>query len=221
MRYYGPFQTTERINNVSFRLRLPDTWKIHNAFHVSLLKSFRGDVPDDGEPDEQPEVEENEEILVPEQILAHKDTKTKGVIEGDYNVFKRGAAPDAVFSTAVTALQPEDAMNTNRVKCVVNKKGYAIYFSRGLIPFNKSSQVNPDFPYLLHLGIQCYDAKFLDTYARLPSSPLQLEEDLEQLKVLENGYKMKVIKVDHEAHGVDSPEDISKIEALMKERNLG
>ncbi|MCO5607277.1 hypothetical protein L7F22_061470 [Adiantum nelumboides] len=78
MRYYGPFQITERINDVSFRLRLPDTWKIHNAFHVSLLnhnafhvsllKPFRGDVPDDGEPDEQPEVEENEEILVPEQI---------------------------------------------------------------------------------------------------------------------------------------------------------
>ncbi|KAI5077962.1 hypothetical protein GOP47_0007786 [Adiantum capillus-veneris] len=130
------------------------------------------------------------------------------------------AAPDAVFSTAVTALQPEDAMNPNRVKCVVNTKGYAIYFSRGLIPFNKSSQVNPDFPYLLHLGIQCYDAKFLDTYVCLPSSPLQLEEDLEQLKVLENGYKMKVIKVDHEAHGVDSPEDVSKIEAVMKERNL-
>ncbi|MCO5558612.1 hypothetical protein L7F22_012198 [Adiantum nelumboides] len=78
MRYYGPFQITERINDVSFRLRLPDTWKIHNAFHVSLLKPFRGDVPDDGEPDEQPEVEENEEILVPEQIMAHKDTKTKG-----------------------------------------------------------------------------------------------------------------------------------------------
>ncbi|MCO5605566.1 hypothetical protein L7F22_059749 [Adiantum nelumboides] len=71
MRYYGPFQITERINDVSFRLRLPGTWKIHNAFHVSLLKPFRGDVPD-----EQPEVEENEEILVPEQILAHKDTKT-------------------------------------------------------------------------------------------------------------------------------------------------
>ncbi|MCO5582132.1 hypothetical protein L7F22_036022 [Adiantum nelumboides] len=72
MRYYGPFQITERINDVSFRLRLHDTWKIHNAFHVSLLKPFRGEVPD-----EQPEVEENEEILVPEQILAHKDTKTK------------------------------------------------------------------------------------------------------------------------------------------------
>ncbi|MCO5588554.1 hypothetical protein L7F22_042511 [Adiantum nelumboides] len=48
MRYYGPFQITERINDVSFRLRLPDTWRIHNAFHVSLLKPFRGDVPDEG-----------------------------------------------------------------------------------------------------------------------------------------------------------------------------
>ncbi|MCO5581091.1 hypothetical protein L7F22_034967 [Adiantum nelumboides] len=75
MRYYGAFQITERINGVSFR-RLLDIWKI-NAFHVSLLKPFKGDVPNDGELDEQPEVEENEEILVPEQILAHKDTKTK------------------------------------------------------------------------------------------------------------------------------------------------
>ncbi|MCO5561311.1 hypothetical protein L7F22_014932 [Adiantum nelumboides] len=75
MRYYGPFQITERIHDVSFRLRLPETWKVHNAFHVSLLKPFKGDVPDDGEPDEQPEVEENEKILVSEQILAHKNMK--------------------------------------------------------------------------------------------------------------------------------------------------
>ncbi|MCO5551802.1 hypothetical protein L7F22_005304 [Adiantum nelumboides] len=65
-------EITERINDVSFRLRQPDTWKIHNAFHVSRLKPFKGDVPD-----EQPEVEENEEILIPEQILAHKDAKNK------------------------------------------------------------------------------------------------------------------------------------------------
>ncbi|MCO5589224.1 hypothetical protein L7F22_043190 [Adiantum nelumboides] len=74
LRYYGPFQITEQINDISFRLRLPDTWKIHNVFHVNLWKTF-GDVPDDGEPDEQPEVEANEEILVPEQVLAHKVTK--------------------------------------------------------------------------------------------------------------------------------------------------
>ncbi|MCO5577678.1 hypothetical protein L7F22_031509 [Adiantum nelumboides] len=82
------FEITERINDVSFRLRLPDTWKIHNAFHVSLLKPFRGDVPDDGELDEQPEVEENEEILVPEQILTHKDTKTKESFNASVCVIK-------------------------------------------------------------------------------------------------------------------------------------
>ncbi|CAI0378552.1 unnamed protein product [Linum tenue] len=65
-----------------------------------------------------------------------------------------------------------------------------------------------------------YDTKFLKLYPELPPTPLQLEEDLEQLKVLENGYKMKVIKVDHEAHGVDAPEDVEKIEALMREHNL-
>ncbi|KAI4322931.1 hypothetical protein L6164_022579 [Bauhinia variegata] len=130
------------------------------------------------------------------------------------------AAPDAVFSTAVTSLKPEDADDPNRVKCVVDNNGYAIYFSRGLIPFNKSGKVNPQFPYLLHLGIQSYDTKFLKIYPDLQPTPLQLEEDLEQLKVLENGYKMKVIKVDHEAHGVDTPEDVEKIESLMLERNL-
>ncbi|XAR56550.1 3-deoxy-manno-octulosonate cytidylyltransferase [Bertholletia excelsa] len=130
------------------------------------------------------------------------------------------AAPDAVFSTAVTSLKPEDAFDTNRVKCIVDNRGYAIYFSRGLIPFNKSGKVNPMFPYMLHLGIQSYDTKFLRLYPDLPPTPLQLEEDLEQLKVLENGYKMKVIKVDHEAHGVDAAEDVEKIECLMHERNL-
>lgn len=129
-------------------------------------------------------------------------------------------APDAVFSTAVTSLKLEDAFDPNRVKCVVDNSGYAIYFSRGLIPFNKSGKANPQFPYMLHLGIQSYDTRFLKIYPQLEPTPLQLEEDLEQLKVLENGYKMKVIKVDHEAHGVDAPEDVEKIESLMRERNL-
>ncbi|MCO5572805.1 hypothetical protein L7F22_026564 [Adiantum nelumboides] len=110
MRYYGSFQITERINDVSFRLRLPDTWKIHNAFHVSLLKPFRGDVVDDGEPDEQPEVEENEEILVPEQILAHKDTKTKGKVRRRFLVkFKNYPALDAKW------MEEEDLADTPQI----------------------------------------------------------------------------------------------------------
>ncbi|MCO5577860.1 hypothetical protein L7F22_031695 [Adiantum nelumboides] len=111
MQYYGPFQITERINDVSFRLRLPDTWKIHNAFHVSLLKPFRGDVPDDGKPNEQPEVEENEEILIPEQILAHKDTKTKGKVRRKFLVkFKNYPALDAKW------MEEEDLADTPQIE---------------------------------------------------------------------------------------------------------
>ncbi|XVF18856.1 hypothetical protein REPUB_Repub11eG0059100 [Reevesia pubescens] len=92
------------------------------------------------------------------------------------------AAPDAVFSTTVTSLNPEDAFDPNIVKCVLDNRGYAIYFSSGLIPFNKSAKVNPQFPYLLHLGIQSYDSEFLKVYPKLQPTPLQLEEDLEHLK---------------------------------------
>ncbi|MCO5558852.1 hypothetical protein L7F22_012441 [Adiantum nelumboides] len=110
MRYYGPFHITEQINDVSFQLKLPDTWKIHNAFHVSLLKPFKGDVPDDGEPNEQPEVEENKEILVPEQILAHKDTKNKGKVRRRFLVkFKNYPALDAKW------MEEEDLADTPQI----------------------------------------------------------------------------------------------------------
>ncbi|MCO5582971.1 hypothetical protein L7F22_036876 [Adiantum nelumboides] len=100
----------ERINDVSFRLRLPDTWKIHNAFHVSLLKLSRDDVPNDGEPDEQLEVEENEEILVPEQIQAHKEMKTKGKVRRRFLVkFKNYPALDAKW------MEEEDLADTPQI----------------------------------------------------------------------------------------------------------
>ncbi|MCO5553049.1 hypothetical protein L7F22_006569 [Adiantum nelumboides] len=108
MRYYGPFQITEQINDISFRLRLPDTWKIHNVFHANLWKTF-GDVPNDEEPGEQPEVEENEEILVPEQVLAQKVTK-KGKARRQFLIkFKNFPAFDAKW------MEEEDLADTPQI----------------------------------------------------------------------------------------------------------
>ncbi|MCO5576908.1 hypothetical protein L7F22_030729 [Adiantum nelumboides] len=108
MRYYGPFQITEQINDISFRLRLPDTWKIHNVFDVNLWKTF-GDVPNDGEPGEQPEVEENEEILVPEQVLAQKVTKKRKARRQFLIKFKNFPAFDAKW------MEEEDLANTPQI----------------------------------------------------------------------------------------------------------
>ncbi|MCO5580662.1 hypothetical protein L7F22_034532 [Adiantum nelumboides] len=66
MRYYGPFQICDIISDVAYRLKLPESWKIHNAFHVSLLRPYVSDVPEDMPAEDQPEVEELDEILVPE-----------------------------------------------------------------------------------------------------------------------------------------------------------
>lgn len=129
-------------------------------------------------------------------------------------------APDAVYSTPCTPLASTDAPMLQRVKCVVDQNGYAIYFSRGMLPHNKKGVPDPKHPYLLHLGLQCYDREFLSKYPKMPPTPLQLQEDLEQLKVIENGYKIKVITVDHAAHGVDEPADVQSIEAIMKKNGL-
>ncbi|MCO5581671.1 hypothetical protein L7F22_035560 [Adiantum nelumboides] len=86
MRYYGPFQICDIINDVAYMLKLPESWKIHNAFHVNLLRPYVGDVPEDMTAEDQPEVEELDEILVPEQILAHKERKVKGKVARRYLV---------------------------------------------------------------------------------------------------------------------------------------
>ncbi|KAL4424588.1 hypothetical protein ABPG77_009172 [Micractinium sp. CCAP 211/92] len=135
-------------------------------------------------------------------------------------------APDAVYSTACTPLAHSEVPLRQRVKCITDQHGYAIYFSRGMVPHNKDGVVRSyptpwhEKPYLLHLGLQCYDRCFLREYCRLPPTPLQMMEDLEQLKVLENGYKIKVVVVDHSAHGVDMPEDVGSIEAIMRAHGL-
>lgn len=100
-RFYGPFQILESINDVSYRLVLPDTWKINNAFRVSLLRPLKGEPPIDPIQEEQPEVEETEEILVPEQILSHKDRVTRGKTTRSYLVkFKDYSPMDAQWMTS-------------------------------------------------------------------------------------------------------------------------
>lgn len=123
---------------------------------------------------------------------------------------------EAVVSTAVVKLEScEDAMSTSVVKCVMDQKGHAIYFSRSLIPGGKSGEWREDVTYYKHIGIYGYRTEFLKEYAELEPTPLQLSEDLEQLKILENGYKIAVAIVKSSAVGVDTPEDIKKIEKIL------
>jgi 3-deoxy-manno-octulosonate cytidylyltransferase (CMP-KDO synthetase) len=125
-------------------------------------------------------------------------------------------SPEAVMSTSVTPLSTEEeAFNYSVCKCVIDKNHHALYFSRALIPSGKTGKWQPNATYYKHMGIYGYRREFLLEYARLKPTPLQLTEDLEQLKVLEHGHKIKVIIVDTDSVGVDTPEDVKKIERLL------
>lgn len=127
----------------------------------------------------------------------------------------------APVATPITPLKTEqEAQSPSIVKCVVNLKGEALYFSRTLIPSNKKRLFLPSHTYWRHIGLYAFRASFLPLYTSLPPSPLQLIEDLEQLKILENGYSIQTIVVEESSFGVDIPEDIEKIKELLCKKNI-
>lgn len=124
--------------------------------------------------------------------------------------------PKAPMATAACPLPYHEKFeNPSIVKCVVDSSQNALYFSRALIPGGK---VKPK-QILCHMGVYAFRRTFLKKYGELAPTPLQLSEDLEQLKVLEHGYKIKTALVDHESLGVDTPEDIHKVETYLCKKN--
>lgn len=128
--------------------------------------------------------------------------------------------PQAVMSTAATPIRSNsDAENRNMSKCVMDLQGNALYFSRSLIPAGHQGGFRPTAPIYRHIGIYAFRRDFLLTYANLPPTPLQQAEDLEGLRALEHGYRIKVTCVEESPIGVDTPQDIRKVEELLCKQN--
>lgn len=120
--------------------------------------------------------------------------------------------PEAMMSTAVVLLTDiKKAKSTKIVKCIFNHQHRALYFSRSLIPFQKSNMAT----YYHHLGVYCYRSDFLLNYQTLAPSSLEKAEDLEQLRLLENGFVIKVAIVNEAGHAIDTPEDLSNLELYL------
>jgi 3-deoxy-manno-octulosonate cytidylyltransferase (CMP-KDO synthetase) len=129
------------------------------------------------------------------------------------------------MSTAATLIRnPDEYDNPNVVKVVVNSVGRALYFSRRTIPYLReaaSRSVNEQlaaFPFLKHLGIYGYRRNTLLRLVKFPVSPLEQAEKLEQLRALENGIPIAVVKVNYDSVGVDMPEDVAKVESILNDR---
>jgi 3-deoxy-manno-octulosonate cytidylyltransferase (CMP-KDO synthetase) len=134
-----------------------------------------------------------------------------------------GALEKNDMSTAATLIRnPEEYDNPNVVKVVVNTAGRALYFSRRTVPYLREaasrsvSEQLAAFPFLKHLGIYGYRRQTLLSLVRFPVSPLEAAEKLEQLRALENGIDIAVVRVDYDSVGVDVPADVLRVEKLLK-----
>jgi 3-deoxy-manno-octulosonate cytidylyltransferase (CMP-KDO synthetase) len=146
-------------------------------------------------------------------------------IQGDQPLFSQSAISDVVRPFAedkniqMTTLKyrirdEREIQNPNHVKVVTDGEGYAIYFSRSPIPFFREEK-SPT-TYYKHLGFYGFRMDFLVKYTQLPEGTLESAEKLEQLRALECGFKIKVVETELDSVEVDLPEDVKKVEKLIR-----
>lgn len=123
--------------------------------------------------------------------------------------------PEDPIITLAAPAGEEVRSDPNAVKVVLDRRGYALYFSRAPIPFPRRPGVAP---VLLHLGIYGYQRTALLRLAELEPTPLELSESLEQLRALEHGLAIRVLEAERGEGGVDTPEDLARIEARLARR---
>ena len=116
----------------------------------------------------------------------------------------------------------EAVENPNSPKIVTDNRGFALYFSRSVIPYIRGKERNEwfgEYPFLKHLGIYAYRREVLAEVTKLPQSSLEKAESLEQLRWLQNGYRIRVGLTNIETVGIDTPEDLARAEEFLKSRN--
>ncbi len=144
----------------------------------------------------------DEPLIKPESI----DAVIKNVQDDDM----------ADISTLIRVLKDEEEINNpNLVKCVIDKNGFALYFSRSKIPYERNLSIATFYG---HLGIYGYKRKALEAMTTLAQTPLEKTESLEQLRALENGMKIKTSVVDFVPVGIDTKEDLEKFRRIIEEK---
>lgn len=162
------------------------------------------------------------------EAIKDKDTDIIVNVQGD-EPFIRYDMIDMLFlemekggvdmATLCTPIKDDAEFNDpNTVKVVLDKKDFALYFSRSPIPYLRNNPHLFQKDYIFkHIGIYGYTKAFLEIYVTMEQGVLEYVESLEQLKVLENGYKIKVLKTEYDGFGIDTEDDLKRAERYLKE----
>ena len=165
------------------------------------------------------------------EVAAHIEGKVFVNVQGDEPLLDPAAVdaavaalqedpPAAIATVAVSIRTPADIMDPNVVKTVLDFDDNALYFSRAPIPWVRDSAHKIHARHLKHLGLYVFQRDALLEYPTLPQGELERLEQLEQLRWLENGWKIRVAEVEHDAVSVDVPEDVARVEKFLQERTV-
>ncbi len=158
------------------------------------------------------EVEPDETVI---NIQGDQPLMDEETVEAVLEALKNST--DSAMATAACPMTVREARDPNRVKVVVDRRGRAIYFSRSVIPFDRDGILDPGkMPYLRHLGIYAFRMDFLQRFVNMPVGRLEGIEKLEQLRVLENGYRIAVATVSKAPLDVDTLDDLERIRKIFK-----
>ena len=125
--------------------------------------------------------------------------------------------PQIPMSTLIyRIIRDEEITHPNAVKTVIDREGFALYFSRSTIPYYRNADGPTD--YFKHHGLYAYRNNFLQVFASLPQGVLERNEGLEQLRALENGFRIKTVLTEHDSIEVDTPEDLRRVCETLSER---
>lgn len=122
--------------------------------------------------------------------------------------------PELMMATLKTEMPESEYHNPSAVKVVTDLSGNALYFSRSLMPYGRNRHAN--YKVFKHIGIYAYRRDFLLKFSGLEPTPLEMAESLEQLRALEHGYKIKVLETKFTSVGVDTPEDLERVNKLIE-----
>jgi len=163
------------------------------------------------------------------EVAAHEQGNVFVNVQGDEPLLDPAAVdaavaslleePAAEISTVATPIKtPADIMDPNVVKVVLDFEDNALYFTRAPVPWVRDTASKVHVRHLKHLGLYVFQREALLEYATLPQGDLERVEQLEQLRWLENGWKIRVAEVEHDAVSVDVPEDVARVETLLQSK---
>lgn len=154
------------------------------------------------------------------EVCREKDFDIVVNVQGDEPFIEKSVLEQLLESFQDPAVQVASLMHPlnsaindpNIVKVVTDKASYALYFSRSVIPFNRDNEA---FEYFQHIGVYAFRKKALEDFVSLPEGKLERLEKLEQLRLLEHGRKIKMIKTDYTGFGIDTQADLKRAEAIL------